>query len=386
MRLFEHEGKAALARFGVTIPKSGVARAAAEAEAAARAIGAPVVIKAQVLSGGRGKAGLIRPATTPAEAGKISALLLGREHAGERVAAVLVEESLAVAAELYLGITLDSDRSQPLLMLSRAGGVDIEETAARDPTAIARLLIDPTSGLEPYRVRALARGLGLAASAAAAVALAAEGLWRAFVATDAVLAEINPLGQTAADRVVALDAKFDLDDYAAARHPEYDPEGRVPGETAAERAARRLGLNYVQIDGNIGIAGNGAGMMMATVDRVASLGGRPANFCDAGGARARPGSGEGAIRWWSDVIEVVLANPAVEYLLFNLHGGNHRGDEVATGLLRGLARTRRVPMVVRLSGTREAEGRLLLQAQGIAACDTMEEVALAAVALTRGGG
>jgi succinyl-CoA synthetase beta subunit len=378
VRLFEFEGKQALNRFGVRVPQGGVAASAAEAAEVARGLAGPVVVKAQVLSGGRGKAGGILMAATPDEASARARDLIGTVIGDETVARVLIEEQVAIARELYLGLTIDSDASRPVVLLSGEGGVEIEEIERTRPGTLQKVLIDVQPGLIPDDVVALARGAGLDGGIAADLATVAAALYGAFVDLDAVVAEINPLAVTEDGALIALDAKLDLDDYAADRQA-YDPVEHIVAETAAEARARDLGLSYVELDGDIGIAGNGAGLMMATVDAVERLGGRAANFCDAGGARARPGSGRGAIDWWRDVIEVVMSNPKVEHLLFNLHGGNHRGDEVAQGVIEGLQRSRQVPTVVRLSGTREAEGHAILERHGITSFASMEEVVAAAI-------
>ena len=383
MRLFEFEGKEALARQGVRLPGGAIAASPDEALRIARDLGRPVVVKAQVLSGGRGRAGGVLAANSPDQAAARAGELLGASLGGEAVERVLVEERVAIARELYLGLAIDSDASRPVVLMSPQGGVEIEEITSLHPETLRRALVDVGAGLAAADVAGLAREAGLDDAVAAAVGTVGEALYSAFVRLDAVVCEINPLAVTATGEVLALDAKFDLDDYAVGRQP-YDPAAHVAVETAAEARARGLALSYVELDGNIGIAGNGAGLMMATVDALERLGGRAANFCDAGGARAHPGSGRGAIQWWRDVIEVVMSNPRVEFLLFNLHGGNHRGDEVAQGVVEGLARSRRVPTVVRLSGTRQEQGRDILRGHGIASHDSLEEVAAAAINLLGG--
>lgn len=293
--------------------------------------------------------------------------MLGARAGEEIVERVLVEQQVAHDREIYLAITIDSNASRPLLLLSCQGGIDIEEIADADPGSIRRLLIDPQIGLQAYQVRQLAGEAGLEPDLALKLGVISRGLWRAFVGSHFVLAEINPVAVTREGALVALDAKAEIDGYVAARQDRFDIDSHLTGETKTERRARKAGLSYLEMEGNIGIAGNGAGLMMLIIDMLARRGLKPANFCDAGGAVARPGSGGGAIDWWAGVIEIVLSNPRVEALFFNLHGGNHRGDEVATGLLIGLERAgQRVPMVVRISGTREAEGRKILAAAGVA--------------------
>lgn len=383
MKLFEHEGKAILQAQGIAVPDARLVQSAAEAEKAAGELGGVVMVKSQVLSGGRGKAGGIRAATSPEEAGAIAARLLGSNLAGHRVGKLLIESRTAIARELYLAVTIDAQSGQPLLLFSPQGGVDIEDLATGDAGLLRSHPIDIVEDLQPYLVRRLAKQAGLEPALVTPLGEVAAGLYRAFRASDAAVAEINPLVLTEAGDLVALDAKFDIDDYALERQPQWSLADHLGDESPTEARARKVGLTYVELDGTIGIAGNGAGLMMLTVDLVEQLGGKAANFCDAGGARAKPGSGEGAVQWWSDVVSVVLSNPKVRVFLFNLHGGNHRGDEVAQGLIRGLRQSgHEVPMVVRLSGTRQAEGRKVLAGAGIESFDTLEGVARAAVALS----
>jgi len=378
VRLFEFEGKKALVDAGIAVPRGRVAATADEARRIAEGLGGAVVVKAQVLSGGRGKGGGILIAATPDEAAARTTDLLGTKVAGETVARVLIEEQIAIDRELYLGMTIDSDASRPVLLFAAEGGVEIEEIERDRPGTLRKELVDVSTGLATATAADLVREAGIDDELAGRIGTVAEALYRVFVDLDAVVAEINPLAVTADGELIALDAKFDIDDYAAGRQ-EFDAVAHLVAETESEARARTLGLSYVELDGNIGIAGNGAGLMMATVDAVESLGGRAANFCDAGGARARPGSGRGAIDWWRDVIEVVMSNPKVEFLVFNLHGGNHRGDEVAQGVVEGLQRSRQVPTVVRLSGTREEEGRAILADNSITSFTSMEEVVDAAL-------
>jgi len=383
MRLFEYEGKKILSKNGIKIPSGKVVRTVDEAVAFAEEQAKPVVLKSQILSGGRGKAGGIKKAANPEQVRELATQLLDSTLMGEKMTMLLVEEQVELSSELYLGITLDSNSAQPVIMVSTAGGMDVEEAAQKYPEKIARSQIDVNEGLHPYLARDLAREVGLKGKVMISLGMVGHALYQAFEQLDAVVTEINPLGVTGDNELVALDAKFDLDEFALYRHSDLTLENRVLGETEIDKEARKLDLNYVELDGDIGIAGNGAGLMMATVDVIERLGGKAANFCDAGGARARPGSGEGAIEWWSKVVELVLKKPEVKLFLFNLHGGNHRGDEVATGLLRGLGKSRHVPMVVRLSGTREEYGRKILQEHGISSYDSLEEAAQSAVKLAK---
>lgn len=383
MRLFEYEGKQVLSRYGLRIPRGKIVAAAEEAAEAAAEMGGRVAIKSQVLAGGRGKAGGISFADNAGQARAAASSLLGTRLQGEVVRRLLVEEQLDIKAEYYLGITIDPSAACPVLMLSCEGGVDIEEVSARSPEKIGRLAVDVREGLSPYAGRLLARRMGIVGTTLVEMGVAASGLYQAFRALDAVVAEINPLVATEGGALVAADAKLDLDDDATHRHPEYGIDGRIQGETDLERRARELGIKYVELDGDIGIAGNGAGLMMTTVDIVERCGGRPANFLDGGGVGARGGSGEAAINWWDNIIRLVLANPRVKVLLFNMLSGNQRGHEVASGIVRGLQSSRRVPAVFRLSGTHQEEGRAILRAAGHDSCDSMEEAVRRAVRLAK---
>ena len=386
MLLFEFEAKSVFAENGIPVPDARLVSDVTQLEDAVRRLGDAVVIKAQVLSGGRGKAGLVIKADGLQAASQAFTRILGARAGEETVKRVLVEQQVAHDREIYLAITIDSNASRPMLLLSCKGGIDIEAIADADPGTIGRLLIDPRIGPQAYQVRHLAGEVGIEPGLALKLGVFTQGLWRSFVGSQLILAEINPIAVTHVGALVALDAKAEIDGYVAERQDRFDVESHLTGETTTERRAREAGLSYLEMEGNIGIAGNGAGLMMLIVDMLSRRGLTPANFCDAGGAVARPGSGGGAIDWWADVIEIVLSNPKVEALYFNLHGGNHRGDEVATGLLKGLEQAgRRVPTVVRISGTREAEGREILAAAGITSHVSLSEAidALAAISETR---
>ncbi|CEP67011.1 Succinyl-CoA synthetase, beta subunit [Moorella glycerini] len=383
MRLFEYEGKKILKDYGLKIPKGEIVTTPTEAEAVAKYLGGRVAIKSQVLVGGRGKAGGVQFADNPEKAKKIAASLLGSTLKGEVIKKLLVEECLKIRQEYYLGLTIDPVAGQPLLMFSREGGVDIEEVNIRTPEKIGRMLINVCEGLHPYSGRQLARQMGITGKALIDIGLATAGLYQAFRDFDAIIAEINPLVLTEEGLLIAADSKFELDDDALYRHPDFTVNDRIEGETDLEKRARQLGIKYVELDGNIGIAGNGAGLMMTTVDMVERFGGKAANFVDGGGAGAKGGSGEGAINWWDNIIQLVLANPKVKVLLFNMLSGNNRGDEVAQGLIRGLRNSRSVPVVIRLSGTRQEEGRAILRQAGYTSYDSMEEAIQAAVTLAQ---
>ncbi len=354
MDLYEYQGKELLGRFGIAVSEGRLATTPDEARAAAEELGGPVVVKAQVLTGGRGKAGGIKLAATPDEAEARAGDILGLDIRGHVVRRLWVERASDIAREYYLSITFDRGVKKPLLMFTTEGGVDIEEVAEANPDAIVRLHVDPLEGYQPYQARRLAYGGGIEdPGEQKQIADIVARLYRVFIECDAMLCEINPLIVTPEGEVRALDAKFTVDDNALHRHPEIaemrDPESYPP----EERAAREKGVTYVKLDGEVGILGNGAGLVMSTLDVIALAGGRPANFCDLGGG----GDAEGVV----EALEVITVDPQVKSILFNIFGGITRGDEVARGILAALDRmTIAHPIVVRLDGTNAEEGRRLL--------------------------
>jgi succinyl-CoA synthetase beta subunit len=374
VKLHEYQAKQVLARAGIPIPDGRLATSPDEAEAAARAIGAPVAVKAQVQVGGRGKAGGIKVARTPAEARDAAKAILGMDIKGLRVEKVYVERAADVDRELYLGITLDRDHRRPVVMLSTVGGMDIEEVAAKSPEKIARGWPSPLLGLLAFEARALAFEAGVPEKQRDAVADIARRLFSVAVATDASLVEINPLFVQKDGSVLAGDAKLDIDDNALFRQPELAKLKEVSKDEESEEKARGLGFSYVQLDGTVGIIGNGAGLVMSTLDAVKNAGGNAANFLDVGG-----GAKEEVVR---EALEIVLANPRVKSVLINIFGGITRGDEVAKGIL-DVIRTHppRVPLVIRLSGTEAAAGRKLLEGAPLESRETMDDAAKEAVAL-----
>jgi succinyl-CoA synthetase beta subunit len=353
VELLEYQGKQLFARHGVPVPKGLPASTVAEAVDAADEIGYPGVIKAQVQIGGRGKAGGIKIAQDRHEAEQHAQAILGMDIRGFTVHEVWVEEASEIAAEYYASIVFDRSAKKPLFMVSTRGGVDIEEVAARDPGAIARLHVDPLVGYQDFHGRRLAYEAGVDADVIRPLGAMLGKLCDVFVAEEALLVEVNPLIVTGERRVVALDAKVTLDGNALFRHPDNARLRNPRAEDAQERMARERGLSYVKLDGNVGVLGNGAGLVMSTLDVVAQAGGRPANFLDAGGgARAEE---------ITSAVEVILSNENVSAVLFNIFGGITRCDEVARGLIEAYAQIRpRVPFVVRLDGTNDAEGRRLL--------------------------
>ena len=376
MKLHEYQAKEILARAGIPIPDGRLATTPNEAEAAAKAIAAPVAIKAQVHIGGRGKAGGIKIAKTPAEAKAAAGAILGMDIKGLRVEKVYVERAADVAGELYLGITLDRDRRRPVVMLSTVGGMDIEEVAATRPEAIARGWPNPLLGLLPFEARALVFSAGVKAEQRETVVDVARRLYRVYGETDASLVEINPLFVQKDGSVLAGDAKLDVDDNALFRLSDIAKLKEVSADEEAEEKARALGFSYVQLDGDVGIIGNGAGLVMATLDAVRNAGGRAANFLDVGG-----GAKEAVVK---AALEIVLSNARVRSVLINIFGGITRGDEVAKGILDVIeAHPPRVPLVVRLSGTEAEAGRKLLESAPLESRETMDEAAAEAVRLAK---
>lgn len=353
MKLQEYMGKQLLRTAGVPVPDGQVAISPEEAGEIAAALGCPVAVKAQVLVGGRGKAGGIKVSQTPDEAVEAARSILGMDLKGLRVAKVLVEKAIDIASEYYAGITVDRAHHSMVLMLSAMGGVDIEDVATDHPDAIIRVLIDPAFGLLPFQLNAALLEANIQGPRSELAAIIG-GLARLAADQDAMLAEINPLAVTVDGRAIAADAKVEIDDSALFRHPELADLAEESAEDPIELYASLQGLPYVRLDGNIGIIGNGAGLVMMTLDVVRQVGGRPANFLDiGGGARAE------IVR---KAIEIVLRDSKVEGILLNIFGGITRGDEVAKGLLEAASTMDiTIPITIRLAGTRSSEGRRLLE-------------------------
>ena len=352
MDLLEYQGKQLFSKHGVPVPEGRHATSVPEAVEAAQELGYPVVIKAQVQIGGRGKAGGIKLAGDRSEAETHAKAILGMDIRGLTVHELYVESASDIDEEYYAAIVFDRGAKKPMAMLSRMGGMDVEAIVEEDPTAMVKLHVDPLIGFQDFQGRRLAYDAGIAADVIRPVGAMLARLYDTFVAEDAMLVEVNPLLVTKSRDVVALDAKVTLDDNALYRHPDADAFRDVSGEDPQERMARERGLTYVALDGDIGILGNGAGLVMSTLDVVAQAGGRPANFLDAGG-----GSKAEAI---TSAVEVIL-EPQVKAVLFNIFGGITRCDEVARGLIEAFRQIEpTVPFVVRLDGTNDAEGRALL--------------------------
>jgi len=382
MDLLEYQGKQLFARHGVPVPSGKPATTVDEAVAVGNEVGYPNVVKAQVLIGGRGKAGGIKVAQSEDEVREHAGNILGMDIRGHTVHEVWIEEASDIAEEYYASVIFDRSAKAPLLMLSTQGGMDIEEVAERDPSAIARLHVDPLLGFQPFHGRRLAYEAGLPADVVRPVGAMLAKLYDAFVGEEATLVEVNPLVVLSDRSVKALDAKVTLDDNSLYRHEE-NAELRNPGaEDRQEQMAKERGLTFVKLDGDIGILGNGAGLVMSTLDVVAQAGGKPANFLDAGG-----GSKAEAI---TNAVEVILSNPNVKAVLFNIFGGITRCDEVARGLIEAFDQIKpTVPFVVRLDGTNDKEGReLLAQANlpNVHSEATMLGAAQKVVELSRGEG
>ena len=353
MDLLEYQGKQLFAKHGVPVPDGRPATTVQEAVEAAEQLGYPVVIKAQVQIGGRGKAGGIKLANDRGEAEEHATAILGMDIRGFTVHELYVEEASEIEEEYYAAIVFDRSAKKPMAMLSKMGGMDVEEVAETDPQAMRMLHVDPLLGLQDFHGRRLAFESGIAEDVIRPVGAMLAKLYDVFVREDATLVEVNPLLVTKSREVVALDAKVTVDDSALFRHPDVAEMRDLSAEDPQERMAKERGLTYVKLDGNVGILGNGAGLVMSTLDVVAQAGGKPANFLDAGG-----GSKADAI---TSAVEVILSDDKVSAVLFNIFGGITRCDEVAKGLIEAFEQIKPdVPFVVRLDGTNDKEGRALL--------------------------
>jgi succinyl-CoA synthetase beta subunit len=379
MDLFEHQAKALFARHGVAVPRGRVAWSPAEAEAAAAELGGTVVVKAQVQTGGRGKAGGIQLARDAAEARARAEQIIGMDIRGHTVRRVLVEEASEIAEEYYLALLHDRAGKGLLAMASAEGGVEIEEVAKATPEAIVRVPVNPLTGLRPYHVAQVVYGAGFAAEARKGAGEILTRLAEVLLANDCMLVEVNPLVLTSDGQVKALDGKVTLDDSALFRHPELEELRDTSAVDPQEQAAKERDLNYIKLDGQVGIIGNGAGLVMSTLDVVAQAGGKAANFLDVGGGASAETMAAG--------LEVILSDPKVRSVFVNIFGGITRGDLVAQGILDALERLGdrlQVPLVVRLDGTNAEEGRRLLAASPsdkVVPAATMLEAAAKAVEL-----
>ena len=380
MKLHEYQSKQLFAAHGVPIPKGEIATTPGEAWRIASELGGPVVVKSQVLVGGRGKAGGIKLAQTSDEAEKVAEGILGLEIKGLPVRKVLIDKAADIQEEIYLGTVIDRTNRRAVMMASSEGGVEIEEVARTNPDAIKKVIIDPFLGLRDYQTLTLAKGIGLPSEYYREFGRIARGLYEAFLAYDASLAEINPLIVTSTGELQAVDGKMVLDDNGLFRHPNLAEMRDVDEESSTERAAREAGLSYVQLDGEIGCMVNGAGLAMATMDIIKHFGGAPANFLDIGG-------GAKAERV-ATALRLILADENVKAVLFNIFGGITRCDEVAKGILAAFEEVKlTVPLIARLVGTNEKEGREILNRSGyrLITAVTLAKAARKAVAAARSG-
>ena len=365
MKIHEYQAKEILKKFGVAVPKGKVAFSPKEARKIAEDLGGKVVVKAQIHAGGRGKAGGVKLAGSPEEAEKIARELIGKilvTHQtgpeGKEVRKVLVEETMDIERELYAGIVLDRSRSQLVFMVSTEGGVEIEKVAAETPEKIAKEYIDPGAGLLPFQSRKMAYNLSLSGSQVKNGVKFLLALYNAYVASDASLAEINPLVVTKDGRVLALDAKINFDDNAMYRHPEYAELRDLNEEDPLEVEASKYNLNYIKLEGNVGCMVNGAGLAMATMDIIKLAGGEPANFLDVGGSASAETVENG--------FKIILSDKNVKAILINIFGGIVRGDRVARGVVEASKKIGvNVPIVVRLQGTNAEEGGKILKESGL---------------------
>ena len=366
MKIHEYQAKALLAKFGVPVPRGHVAFNVDEAKAAAEKLGTKVVVvKAQIHAGGRGKAGGVKLAKSVGEASELAGKILGMKlvtpqtgEEGRIVRRLLIEEGLDIKRELYLSILVDRAVGAPVFMVSQAGGMEIEEVAHKDPDAIVRLKVDPASGFQPFHARKLGFGLGLPAEMSNVAFQLFQSIYRAFQELDASLLEINPLIVTGDGRLVALDAKVQLDDNALYRHPDYKDLRDLDEETPLEVEASKFKLNYIKLDGNIACMVNGAGLAMATMDIIKLSGGNPANFLDVGG-----GASEEQVK---NAFRILLSDPNVKAVFVNIFGGILRCDVLASGVVNAAKELKfKVPVVVRMEGTNVEQGQAILKNSGL---------------------
>ncbi len=378
MNLHEYQSKQIFAQYGIPVPRGRVAANSDEAKQIAEELGGRVVVKSQVLVGGRGKAGGIRLAKKSDEAGELATQILGMEIKGLPVRRVLIDEAVSIEKEIYLGITNDRAAHKPVIIASAEGGVEIEEVAARNPDRIVRLHIDPLLGLQEYQARDIAVAIDLPKEHWRQFMAVAGGLWKVYRDNDASLVEINPLVITKEKKLLALDGKMVIDDNALFRRPEIAEKRDLDVEAPEEIQARKYGLSYIKLDGQIGCMVNGAGLAMATMDIIKLYGGQPANFLDIGG-----GAGADKV---TAAFRIILSDPNVCAVLINIFGGITRCDEVARGILAAIHEVKpKVPMVVRLVGTNAEEGRRLLADANMITAETLAEAAEKSVAVSREG-
>jgi succinyl-CoA synthetase beta subunit len=379
MNLHEYQAKGILRAFGVTIPAGEIATTPAAAEAIARKLGTPVMVKAQVHAGGRGKAGGVKFCQSPADARDTAQAILGMQIKGLTVMKVLVTTAADIASEAYVGIIVDRASKKPVFMVSAAGGIDIEQVAAETPEKIRYHPVDVRYGLQGYEAMQLAFFLYSDVQLARRAARVMQQLYAAFIASGCSLAEINPLVVTPAGDVIAVDGKMVIDDNELDRHPEIEALRDESSEAPSEVDARHANLTFIKLEGNVGCVVNGAGLAMATMDLVKYYGGEPANFLDIGGS-SNPEKVVAALR-------IITADPSVKAILFNIFGGITRTDDVANGIVMATrANPLKVPIVIRLTGTNEAIALKILKDSGYTASSDMDEAVQQAVTLAKQGG
>lgn len=382
MDLYEYQGKELLKGHGLQTLEGSVAETPEEAKQAAEQVGGTVAVKAQVLVGGRGKAGGIKVVDSPEEAEEAAEQILGMDIKGHTVYRVYVEGGADIESEMYLSVMVDRGEKKPLILFSTEGGVDIEQVAEENPDAIVRVYVDPLIGLQPYQVRQIVFSSGLEGDAAKGVGKVIQDLYKAFRESDASLVEINPLVLTTGGEVLTLDSKVTIDNDSLFRHEDISGGQDTASADPQEQRAQEVGLQYVKLEGDVGILGNGAGLVMSTLDVVAQAGGEPANFCDVGG-----GADAEKI---STALDIVTSNEQVNSVLFNIFGGITRGDEVARGLISAIESSGiTMPIVVRLDGTNAEEGREILAENtpdNVHTEETMLDAARRAVELAKDGG
>jgi succinyl-CoA synthetase beta subunit len=377
MKLHEYHSKLTFAEYGVPIPEGNIATTADQAEHIAKELGGRVVVKSQVLVGGRGKAGGIQLARDPEHAKELATKILGMEIKGLPVRKVLIDQAVDIDQEIYLGITNDRAARKPVMMASAEGGVDIEAVAQETPEKIIKVHIDPLMGLQSYQTRDLAAGIDLDREHWRNFGNIAKSLWKAYQKSDGTLAEINPLVITAEGKLLAVDGKMVLDDNALFRHPQLADKRDLDVENEAEIKARQHGLSYIKLDGDIGCMVNGAGLAMTTMDVIKLFDGEPANFLDIGG-------GADAEKV-ATAFQIILSDSSIQAVLINIFGGITRCDEVARGILDAMEEVQPdVPMIVRLVGTNAKEGRQLLADADMITAETLVDAAKKAVAAAQG--
>ncbi|MGC1375352.1 MAG: ADP-forming succinate--CoA ligase subunit beta [Anaerolineales bacterium] len=377
MKLHEYQSKIIFSRYGIPIPKGRVASTSGDARTIADELGGRVVIKAQVLVGGRGKAGGIRVAKDANEAEQLATQILAMEIKGLPVRKVLVDEAAAIEQEIYLGITNDRSARKPVIMASAAGGVEIEEIARTNPEKIVKVHINPLIGIKDYQTRDIASSIDLPREYWKSFSEILHGLWQAYESNDATLAEINPLIISKDKKLVALDGKMLIDDNALFRHPDLAEMRDTDEDAPSEVEARKYGLTFIKLDGNIGCMVNGAGLAMASMDILKYFGGEPANFLDIGG-----GAGADKV---AAALRIIVSDVNVKAILLNIFGGITRCDEVARGILTAIADVKlKAPMVVRLVGTNAEEGRQMLASANLITAETLADAAQKAVAAAKG--